>query len=413
MTDHATIGRRGALGLGLAAGAAATIGHARAQQPGEVKIAMLVPMSGPWARQGILEQMGADLAIDDVNSAGGIKSLGGAKLKLVTYDTGDSAEKAKNAAQRMVAQEPDLVGGFGCWLSSFTLAATEVTERASLPWLTLSYSDLITGRGFRYVFQTSPTALQQADDTVPIVMALAEKTTGKRPTKVGMIGDSTAATVSFRKALDGHVIKDQKLTMVVNETYTPPLSDATTLVQAVRSARPDFMLLGSTSVPDDKLLIEKFNEFGMGATKLPLVGNGGHWGTPELLKVTGPDLLQGVLVGLANWPGKDQAALSKRFEERTKEPWFGHDSLFAYAHVMILKAALEKAGAADRNKVADAIRKLDMTDGPALLFPGHHLQFDDKGRRVGAQMVMIQWQNGKPVTIYPSDMATAQAMWKA
>jgi len=248
---------------------------------------------------------------------------------------------------------------------------------------------------------------------VPIIMALAEKTTGKRPTKVGMIGDSTAATVSFRKALDDHVIKDQKLTMVVNETYTPPLSDATTLVQAVRSARPDFMLLGSTSVPDDKLLIEKFSEFGMGATKLPLVGNGGHWGTPELLKVTGPDLLQGVLVGLANWPGKDQAALSKRFEERTKEPWFGHDSLFAYAHVMILKAALEKAGAADRNKVADAIRKLDMTDGPALLFPGHHLQFDDKGRRVGAQMVMIQWQNGKPVTIYPTDMATAQAMWKA
>ena len=413
MTDHATIGRRGALGLGLAAGAAATIGRARAQQPSEVKIAMLVPMSGPWARQGILEQMGADLAIEDVNSAGGIKSLGGATLKLVTYDTGDSAEKAKNAAQRMVAQEPDLVGGFGCWLSSFTLAATEVTERASLPWLTLSYSDLITGRGFRYVFQTSPTAPQQADDTVPIVMALAEKTTGKRPTKVGIIGDSTAASVSFRKALDEHVIKDQKLTAVVNEVYTPPLSDATTLVQSVRSARPDFMLLLSTNVPDDKLLTEKFSEFGMGATKLPLVGNGGHWGTPELLKVTGADLLQGVMVGLANWPGKDQAKLSQRFVEKTKEPWFGHDSLFAYAHVMILKEALEHAAAADRNKVADAIRKLDMTDGPALLFPGHHLHFDSKGRRVDAQMVMIQWQNGKPVTIYPTDIAAAPAIWKA
>src|SRR4051794_35034561 len=66
---------------------------ARAQQPAEVKIAMLVPLSGPWARQGILEQMGARLAIDDINSAGGIKSMGGAKLKLVEYDTQDSAEK--------------------------------------------------------------------------------------------------------------------------------------------------------------------------------------------------------------------------------------------------------------------------------------------------------------------------------
>ena len=119
---------------------------------------MLVPLSGPWARQGILEQMGARMAIDDINSAGGIKSMGGAKLKLIEYDAQDSAEKAKDAAQRMLAQEPDLVGGFGCWLSTFTLAATEVTERAELPWLTLSYSDLITGRGFKHVFQSSPTA---------------------------------------------------------------------------------------------------------------------------------------------------------------------------------------------------------------------------------------------------------------
>ncbi len=73
----------------------------------------MVPLSGPWARQGILEQMGAEMAMDDINNAGGIKSLGGAKLKLIVADTGDSAEKAKDAAQRMVAQEPDLVGGFG------------------------------------------------------------------------------------------------------------------------------------------------------------------------------------------------------------------------------------------------------------------------------------------------------------
>ncbi len=78
------------------------------EAPSEVKIAMLVPLSGPWARQGILEQMGARMAIDDINSAGGIKSMGGAKLKLVEYDTQDSAEKAKDGAQRMLAAEPDL-----------------------------------------------------------------------------------------------------------------------------------------------------------------------------------------------------------------------------------------------------------------------------------------------------------------
>jgi len=407
------IGRRSTLALGAAASAAGFARHARAQAPKEVEIAMLVPLSGPWARQGILEKMGAELAIEDVNNAGGIKALGGAKLKLLELDTQDSAEKAKDAAQRMLAQNPNLVGGFGCWLSTFTLAVTEVTERAQLPWLTLSYSDLITGRGYKYVFQSSPTADQQSQDMVPVIMALAQKASGKRPTKVGLIGDNTAASVSFMKPIRDHVLTDQKLAAVVDQTYTPPLTDATTLVQPVRSARPDFVLLTSTNVPDDKLLLDKFSEFNLPPTKMPLIGNGGHWAVPELLKVAGPDEVEGVLVGLANWPGKDAADISARFVKRTGEPWFGHDSIFAYAHVMILKEALERAGAADRIKVNEALHALDMTTGPALLFPGGHLQYDERGRRIGAKMVMVQWQNAKPVTVYPPEVASAEAKWKA
>ena len=52
------------------------------------------------------------MAVDDINGGGGIKALGGAKVRLVQYDAGDSAEKAKNAAQRMIAQEPDLLRRF-------------------------------------------------------------------------------------------------------------------------------------------------------------------------------------------------------------------------------------------------------------------------------------------------------------
>src|SRR3954467_3403988 len=129
---------------GLALGAVASPGFgilsARAQEK-PVKMAMIVPLSGPWARQGQLLRQGADMAIDEINKSGGIKSLGGAKFELIPADAGDSTEKAKNAAQRLPADQPALIGGFGSWLSSFTLAVTEVTERAQLPWLTLSYSD--------------------------------------------------------------------------------------------------------------------------------------------------------------------------------------------------------------------------------------------------------------------------------
>ena len=409
MTD---LSRRATMGLGLAAGAA-TIGsrRARAANPAEVKIAMLVPLSGPWARQGILEQMGARMAVDDVNAAGGIKSMGGAKLKLMEYDTQDSAEKAKDAAQRMIAQEPDLVGGFGCWLSTFTLAATEVTERAGLPWLTLSYSDLITGRGFKHVFQSSPTADAQATQELPMVVEMAAKKTGKKPTKIAFIGDNTASSVSFMKPMRDHLVKDAGLSIVADEVYTPPLTDATTMIQHIRSSRPDFVILQSTNVPDDKMLADKFAEFNLRSDRMPKIGGGGHWAVPELLKNTGAENLEGIMVGLANWPGKHQAGLEKRFMKRTGEPWFGHDSIFAYVHVLILKEALERAGVADRAKVNEAIHALDMTDGPALFFPDGHLKYDANGRRVGAKLCMVQWRNGKPVPVYPPSIATHEVLW--
>ena len=194
-----TLTRR-SINAALAFGALAGPGlgmHAARAQAKTVKLAMIAPLSGPWARQGQLLRQGAEMARDEINGQGGIKSLGGAKVELIVADAGDSAEKAKNAAQRLLSDQPDLSGGFGAWLSTFTLAVTEVTERAQLPWLTLSYSDAITNRGFKFVFQTSPTAGKQAAETVPTALQLAQDATGKRPKTIGIIQDNTASPVSF------------------------------------------------------------------------------------------------------------------------------------------------------------------------------------------------------------------------
>jgi branched-chain amino acid transport system substrate-binding protein len=382
-----------------------------AQQPKEVEIALIAPLSGPWARQGQLERMGAEMAIDDINKAGGVKSLGGAKLKLIVSDAGDSAEKAKNAAQRLVAQNPEVVGGIGAWLSTLTLAVTEVTERAELPWLTLSYSDAITGRGFHYVFQTSATGDRQAELALPTIMDLATKTSGKRPTTTGVIQDNTAAPVSFMKPMRGGGFEKAGLKLVVDEVYTPPLADATPLVAKVRTARPDFMWVISTSIPDDTLLMQKFTEMGIGPNTLPIVGNGAHFGAPELLKAAGADVLEGTLVTVANWSNDGQRALIDEFKKRTGEPWLTQDSLSTYGHVWILKEGLEKAGVADRHKVADAIRAMDTSEGAANYFAGNHIKFDDKGRRVDAPLVIVQWQHGEPVTVYPQGPGSAKLRW--
>jgi branched-chain amino acid transport system substrate-binding protein len=150
---------------------------------------------------------------------------------------------------------------------------------------------------------------------------------------------------------------------------------------------------------------------GIGASKLPIVSNGAHFGTPELLKVAGADVLEGILVTVANWSNDGQKELIERFKKRTGEPWLTQDSLCAYGHVQILKEALETAGVADRKKVADAIRAMDTSEGAARYFAGNHIKFDDKGRRIDAPLVIFQWHQGVPVTVYPQGPGTSKARW--
>jgi branched-chain amino acid transport system substrate-binding protein len=380
-------------------------------QAKEVRVAMIAPMSGPWARQGELMKKGADMAIEDINRAGGIKSMGGARMRLLVVDAGDNAEKAKNAAQRLVAQETDVVGATGSWLSSFTLAVTEVTERAELPVLTLSYSDVITERGFKYVFQTSPTGGTQSRGALPALLELAKLSTGKPLKTVGIIMDNTAAPVSFVKPMREGGFDKLGLKLVVDETFTPPLSDATSVVQKVRNSRPDVLLLLPTSVPDDKLVLEKLSEMGMGRGRLPVVSNGAHIAAPEMLKLVGKDLMEGVMTVVANWGAKGQEKIIAEFKKRTGEPWMTQDSISTYGDMWIFKDALEKAGAADRKKVAQAIREMDTTSGPAQYFPGGRLKFEANGRRAGAALLIVQWQNGEPKVVYPPGSAMAKPVW--
>jgi len=394
----------------LAAATALLALPAAAQAP--VKIGLIVPLSGPWARQGQVMRIGAEMAVEHINAQGGVRALGGAPIELVVVDTGDSVERAKNAAQRMVADHPDMVGATGSYLSSFTLAVSEVTERASLPLLTLSYSDLITGRGFRYIFQTSPTGVQQAEGALPILLELAESAGAERPDRIGIVMDSTAASVAFVKPIkEGGILDRLDLDLVVDETFTPPLSNATPLIQRVRSTRPDLLLLLPTVVADTKLLLEKMNEFGLGRGRLPTVSNGSAMGDPDLAKNMPSALLEGIMTVVANWNVKGLEELSAEYIERSGEPWLTQNPLCAYGHVWLLKEALEMTGTADRAAVTDALRSMDLTEGPARYFPGNRVRFDEHGRRVDAPLLVIQWQDGVPVTVYPPDAALAAPAW--
>jgi branched-chain amino acid transport system substrate-binding protein len=398
--------------LGSFATVAAGAGLARAQTPATpVQVGLLVPVSGIYAQFGILMREGAEQAVKDINAAGGVKSLGGAKIDLRIFDCGDTTEKAKNAAQRMVSDNPGLVAASGAYLSSFTLSASEVTERAELPMLTLSYSDLITSRGFRYIFQTSAKADAMANESLPVILKLAQEATGKSMQTIGIVTDNTASSLSFVKPIRADGPTRFGLKIVMDETFTPPLSDATQLVQKVRSTRPDILIMAITVISDAKLMIEKMNEFGLGRGRVPTVGSGIAMAQKELLENLSPAQLEGFITIVGNWDSKGEEAIAATFKKTTGEPWMGQNGIATYGDMWLIKTALESAGRADRHAVADALRSMDLKTGAAMYYPGHEVKFDKTGLREAAGPVVVQWQDSVPRTVYPADSATAKLFW--
>src|SRR5580692_9519770 len=126
-------------------------------QHAAVNIGVIQPLSGANAQFGVNCRNGIELVADEINAAGGIKALGGAKINLVVSDATSNPAIAAAVAQRLIA-ENDLTAVIGAYASSLTLAISEVTARADIPFLTASFADEITGRGLESVFQVTAKA---------------------------------------------------------------------------------------------------------------------------------------------------------------------------------------------------------------------------------------------------------------
>ena len=226
---------------------------------------------------------------------------------------------------------------------------------------------------------------------------------------MAIITDNTAASISSVKPMKERLLKELGVQLVVDETFTPPLADATPLVQKVRAARPDLLFFLPTVISDAKLMLEKLNEFGLGQGRVPTISFGIAIAEPDMLRTMTPELLEGVMAVVGNWAAKGHEDIVAKLKAKYNEPWMTQNAISTYGDMWILKSALETAGKADRQAVAEAIRKMD--DGPSKYFPGGQMKFDDKGRRVGAGLAIIQWQSGVPVTVYPPEAAVSKPIW--
>ena len=132
----------------------------------DLKVGALYPFSGGLALLGDESFRGAQLAVDERNAAGGVN---GNKIVLVKADAVD-ANQAVGEARRLTSVE-NVVAVFGSYASGVSSAATQATELAGVPYFELgAVADTITGRGFKYVFRSNPTAKHLADRSIEAII---------------------------------------------------------------------------------------------------------------------------------------------------------------------------------------------------------------------------------------------------
>ena len=367
-----------------------------------IKIGVVVPLSGSFAASGQDELHGAQLAADEINAAGGIKSIGGRKIELLPGDAGQTPEVAVTTARRILNEQP--VGAIGCWYSALTLAATQVAEQKKIPWITGSGADAIVGRGFKYSYQISAGSQDSAKGMIATIHDL-----GSGEVRLALLTDNNAVNVEIKD----YIKKNLAAPIVSDPSWASPLADATPAVGAVLQSKPNFSYLGATSTTDQILVLKQLAAQG---NKALIIMGASSAANPAFLGAVGAEAMEGLLVVTPiSFPGKGSQSVNRKFAEMTKLAFMDCEGLTGYVEVNVLALALEKAGKADAASVQQALQTLDVRDNPAasLLPGGSRLRFAANGRREETAVQVVQWQSGRPVVVSPPDVANGVLKRKA
>jgi branched-chain amino acid transport system substrate-binding protein len=366
-----------------------------------LNVGVVQPLSGANAQFGINSRNGIELAAGRINKAGGIAALGGAKINLIVADATSTPTTAATVAQRLIAQN-NVVAILGAFASSLTIAISEVTERRDIPLLTMSFSDQITGRGFKNIFQVvakaSVIGKAQLDYTLKIAGA-----SGKKLDRVAIMYEDTAYGTSQAGGLRQGA-KAAGIEIVQDDAYPLGITDVTPLINKLRGSGAQAVF--PVSYLNDSLqIVRSMRQQGL---SIPAIGGAAGYVIPDFAKGLG-GFAEGVLsISPSNY---DLAPdLTKTFQER-----FGyfmvHEALEHAVCLEVLAQAIQKAGKADPAAIRDALQGGRFEGGWTKAMTGGAVQFDETGLNILSVPVMVQWRSNELVTVWPENVAKAKAVW--
>ena len=390
---------------GTAAGAAAlatsSLGFPHiAKAASNVKIGLIHPATGFLAYPGGQLRYGCQLAINDINKAGGIKSMGGAKIEALL---GDSQTKPQiGAAEVEKMNEAGVHAITGCYQSAVGLAATAAAAKYNIPFsIDVGVSDKLVTRGLKNVFRMADGYGRIAKDAASNLGEI-NKAAGSPAKTVVIVHEESEFGTGTAKLMN-KLLGEQGLQVIETIKHANPTRNFDNIALRIKAMKADIVM--PINYPGEYVLLART----LRQQKVDFLASYSVLGGGFNFKFVNdlPDVAEN-MIDVNHWydpRSKFGQELRKRVEADGK--FFTFEVYLAYNSIRFLADGFERAGSTDSEKVnaalaASTLDPLFMPYGPTKMVNGQNM-----GSRAGS----IQAQKGDVQVISPAEIASAKAVF--
>jgi branched-chain amino acid transport system substrate-binding protein len=337
-----------AVGMALSFGAATA---AYAQDV--IKIGGIGPLSGGGTAWGLAAQRGIEIAIEEINAAGGVKAEGKTfKLQLIMYDDQYTGQGGKAAAERLVNQDnvKFIIGPVG---SPPALGVISVTNPAKVIALTDGYAPQILKNDTKdpYNFRIYPTNIEFGP---PLIKWLKDNEPSIR--KIGILAPNDAVGQSVAGALADDYRKQGF--EVVLDLFERGIKEFTPLILRMMAQKVDAFEFDGNSPGDCGLMLKQIRQAGFKGKVIQIGGPG----SDEIIEIAGPAAEGFLSYGIFDWDTPAGKKLRPIYEQKYGKGIINQFMPAFYHTVFLLVDAIKRADSTDTTKVRDALDAMNGFD---------------------------------------------------
>lgn len=368
-----------------------------------INIGVVMPITGREAKPGQYQREGIELAIKQINEAGGI-SVKGKKMQVkeVFYD--DGSDSAKSAALTERAMSSDnvtaVIGGYSTALGE---AESVMPDRYQTPWITAgAAATSIFSKGYKYTFGTLSPILLLGTTTAEFLGSLVDQGKLKKGLKIALVVENTDHGVDYVNGINDWIAKHPGyFTVVVNEKFDLGGTDFSALLQKVKTARAD-IFLSDAHLQDYITMQRQYLQAGLHHQVVSYGARGPEADARKALGA-GTDYILAALWWSDKLPYPQVQKFVNDYKTMYNRPPDSWYAATAYDSMRILAQAIQAAGTLDKSKIRDQLAKAQLKGS---LLPGQILSYGSNGQ-AGYPFLVTQNKPGDKVDIvYPKDAAT-------